>query len=161
MSEPPYNVSRPDVPRSYGLAEARSGKDLLDWSFVDSRMAASRNYWVASTTLGGKPHVVPVWGIWSEGAFYFATDRQSRKARNIRDNPEVVIHLESGDEVVIVEGLASEVSSTRHLEMIDKAYHAKYSVHIGGNPAFEVKPHKALAWSEGNYPGSATKWQFR
>lgn len=52
---------------------------------------------------------MPVWGIWLGGAVYFGTDRRSRKAKNLAANPSLVIHLESGDDAVILEGAAEEV----------------------------------------------------
>lgn len=69
----------------------------------------ARNYWVVTTRSDGKPHSVPVWSIWLDETFYFGTDRRSRKGRNLATNPGLVVHLESGDDVVILEGVAEEV----------------------------------------------------
>jgi general stress protein 26 len=107
---------------------------------------------------------MPVWGVWVNEAFYFGTDRRSRKARNIASNPAMAVHLESGDEVVIVEGYAEEVTDGAVLARIDKAYAEKYGMGLGGHPANAVilglVPRVAFAWREQDFNKSATRWTF-
>src|SRR5262245_24575356 len=102
---------------------------FLSWSFADTRLRRAHNYWVCSTRPDARPHAAPVWGVWQDGAFYFSTDPSSRKARNLIANPAVVVHTESGDEVVIVEGSAVDCAITKAL---DAAYFRKYRVHLLG-----------------------------
>jgi general stress protein 26 len=154
---PPQPV-RPHLPASYGIA--RSSEGLLEWDFVEERMRAARNFWVVTSAREGTPHAMPVWGLWQEGAFYFSTDGRSRKARNIAVRPSVVVHLESGDEVVILEGEARTVSDRPLLERLARDYLAKYAVRLEGGPVFEVKPAQALAWRERDFPSSATRFHF-
>ncbi|WP_148687191.1 pyridoxamine 5'-phosphate oxidase family protein [Candidatus Nitrosocosmicus hydrocola] len=42
-----------------------------------------------STSVDGKPHVVPVSYLFYEGHFYFATDYKTKKFSNIKKNPNV------------------------------------------------------------------------
>jgi hypothetical protein len=95
-------VGRPDIP-GYGIRP--DGEGILPWSFVDERMANARNYWVATTRPDGRPHAMPLSGVWIDGSFCFGTGPGSRKARNLAENPHLVVHSESGDEVVILEGV--------------------------------------------------------
>src|SRR5713226_2042171 len=39
----------------------------------------------------GTPHVVPVCHVLAEGKIYFATDKESQKARNLRRNPRLAL----------------------------------------------------------------------
>lgn len=149
--------ARPDLPASYGIA--RSSEGLLEWDFVELRLRAARNYWVVTCAGDGTPHAMPVWGLWREGAFYFSTDARSRKARNLAARPAVVVHLESGDEVVILEGEAQAVSKAALLERLSEEYLAKYAVRLEGGPVFEVRPAKVLAWREKDFPSSATRFR--
>src|SRR5579884_2390097 len=55
------SASRPDIP-GYGVPEGDEG--VLPWSHVVARLAEARNYWVATVGANGRPHAVPVWGIW-------------------------------------------------------------------------------------------------
>ena len=105
---------------------------------------------------------MPMWGLWLDGRFYFGTDRGSRKARNLARNPATVVHLESGDEVVILEGAAEEVTDAARRAALDAAYQAKYEMAMTEAPGnlsiWAVIPRVALAWRERDFPRSATRW---
>lgn len=151
---------RPHMP-GYGLLEAGEGAGLLPWSFVDERMAAARNYWVHTTRPDGRPHAAPVWGLWHDERFYFGTGRTSRKGRNLADNPHMVVHLESGDEAVILEGVAETVAEPELHAALDRAYQEKYDVPLTGEALIlRLKPTLVMAWREKDFPGSATRWRF-
>ncbi len=154
--------SRPHLPPGYGLAPTPDA--LLPWSHATERLARARNYWVATTRLDGRPHVVPVWGLWLDDAFYFSTDPTSRKARNLAACPEAVIHLESGDEVVICEGTVERVPGAGLPAGFVDAYEAKYGFRLdGSNPAFAVyrlHPRTVYAWLEADFPRKATCWRL-
>lgn len=151
----PDRVSRPHMP-GYGILPESEGAGLLPYSFVEERMAAARNYWVCSVTPEGRPHAAPVWGLWHAGAFYFGTGDTSRKGRNLAANPAVVVHLESGDEAIILEGRAEPVTDAALLKTLDKAYKAKYKVPF--HSALCVRPQVAFAWREADFPASATRF---
>lgn len=153
-------TDRPQLPAGYGLADLSEGSGLLPWSVVEEQLVAARNYWVATTRPDGRPHCVPVWGVWVEGAFYFGTDDATRTGRNLHANPSVVVHLESGDDVVILEGVAERVSGEQ-LAAVSAASAAKYGMpEDGGESALRLRPQLALAWQIGDFPGSATRWRF-
>jgi hypothetical protein len=157
MPEP--TAGRPDIPKGYQIAQGDEG--LLPWSYVDEHMAASHNYWVVTSRPDGRPHVAPVWGVWIGKAFYFSTDPSSRKGRNLAANPETIVHLESGDEVVILEGRTEVVSDPALLAAIDDAYHAKYGMRVLGFPGsaiYGLAVRKALAWREKQFGKTATRW---
>ena len=157
--EPPAR-DRPHAP-GYGIPTGPEG--MLSWGYVEERMSAARNYWVATTRPDGRPHVTPVWGLWVDGTFYFGGTPHSRKARNLAENPNVVVHLESGDDVVVLEGTAEVVKDPDPAlsERVAAASIAKYGV---GSSAIEgsyaVRPRVVLAWSEGGFPDTATRWLF-
>jgi hypothetical protein len=156
-------AARPYMP-GYGLPPAE-GQDLLPWAHVDERMARSRNYWICTTRPDGRPHATPVWGLWSEGGFYFAVGSSSRKHHNLAVNPSLAVHLESGDDVVILEGLAEETTDPALLARLDAAYQAKYGLSLleaggAGNPIYGLRPRIALAWLEDDFVASATRWEF-
>jgi general stress protein 26 len=134
---------------------------LLTWSFADTRLRKAHNYWVCSTRPDGRPHAAPVWGLWLNGGLVFSTDPSSRKAKNLRDNAAIAVHLESGDDVVIVEGRVEPCELTKQL---DALYFRKYKVHLIGFPApmvvLQVRVRTVQAWRESKFPASATLWSF-
>ena len=101
-----WTVDRPTMPASYGVGDAQYGFEPIEWSWVVERLTTARSYWVAATRADGRPHLSPVWAVWTDGALHFFTDPESLKARCLRRDPRAVVHLESGDEVVILEGFA-------------------------------------------------------
>ena len=156
-SEP--TAGRPRFPRGYGLSEAKEG--LLPWAWAEERLAAARNYWVATTRPDGAPHAMPVWGLWLDGAVVFSTSPLSRKGRNLARDPRVVVHLESGDELVVLEGRVEEIELE---ERIADAYEEKYDYRPSpGHPEglwYRLRPHLAYAWIERDYSRTATRFTF-
>lgn len=141
----------------YGIERDEAG--MLPWSYVEERMAAARNYWLA--TMGdGRPHAAPIWGVWHTGSFYFSNGAKSRKGRNLAANPAASLHLESGDEVVILEGAVENVSDQALLAALDAAYKQKYQVSILGGQVHTLRVQRAFAWREQDFPKSATRWVF-
>jgi len=155
-------ASRPRFPDVYGIHEDAAG--LLDWSWATERLAAARNYWVSTTRPDGRPHAMPVWGLWHEDAFYFSSAPSSRKAQNLAAKSAVVVHLESGDEVVVVEGHAEQATDEELLARLSEDYTRKYGYEVTftaeGRGLVAVRPQVAYAWREPDFPASATRFRF-
>lgn len=159
-----FQSDRPKMPSAYGISQSSEG--LLTWEWVSQCMANSRNYWVHSTRPDGRPHTMPVWGVWLQDTVYFATARNSRKAQNLAANPNVSVHTESGDEMVIIEGIVQEVGARVLFDAFTTATAEKYP----GMPSeadpdpenilFAVRLLVVFAWREKDFPKSATRWRF-
>jgi len=154
---------RPYFGKTYGIDPSQEG--LLPWSWVSEQMASSRNYWIGSTRPDGRPHVAPVWGVWMDGVLYFSTDRSSRKSRNLAVNPQVVVHLESGDEVVILEGIVDELRDLELYKKVARVYNAKYEGLFMDEESYSgvvyaVRIQHAFGWLEQDFVRSATHWNF-
>jgi Pyridoxamine 5'-phosphate oxidase len=156
--------SRPRFHESYGIWAADEGAGLLPWDWATQRLERAHNYWVASASKGGRPHAAPIWGLWLDGVFYFSTARGSRKGLNLAANAQAVVHLESGDEVVIIEGAVEEVGDSKELARLAAAYGEKYTLEIKfedtGSVVYALRPRLAFAWRESDYPESATRFSF-
>ena len=154
---------RPNFTSAYGVDRAKRD-EMVSWDEARERLTASKNYWVSTTRPDGRPHVTPVWGLWMDDAFYFSTDPASRKGRNIAFQSEVVVHLESGDDVVILEGRAERVSDQETLARMVDEYEKKYSIRFDpSDPNFGVyvvRPSTAYAWFEKSFQTSTTRWRF-
>ncbi|MFZ4813790.1 MAG: pyridoxamine 5'-phosphate oxidase family protein [Phototrophicaceae bacterium] len=154
--------SRPEGAASYGI-NPDANEEMLTWDWVTNEIVQSRNYWVSSTRSNGNPHVAPVWGVWHEEALYFGSDPQSQKGKNFAHNPNIVVHLESGDDTVILEGTVSLFNDETALEAVQAKYGVKYSMspEDSTNPGgglYRFVPKRALAWKESDYPNTATRW---
>jgi general stress protein 26 len=160
-------ASRPDIP--YGLRKADEGLGLLPWSRVSERMRSSFVYWVATAGTGGRPHVIPVWGVWLDETCYFSNGATTRTGRNLAANSSVAVHLESGEDVVIIEGAVEPVTDAALIDRINDAYAEKYLWRERVDEGwYALRPEAAFAWfcpsvglgAESVYAGSATRWRF-
>ena len=154
---------RPKLPDGYGIPAAKKPSDYLPWSWAEQRLKRARNYWIATTRPDGRPHLMPVWGVWVDEALYFGTDRSSRKARNAMANPAMVAHADIEDDAVIVEGEAREYKGS--MTAIDAAFHKKYKMKLSAVPGdvflCELRPKVVFTWSEPTFAKKATKFVFR
>src|SRR5690242_9681929 len=140
----------------------------MDWPEAAARLAASQNYWIGTTMPSGAPHAAPVWGVVAGLTLYLYSERSTVKARNIATDPRVVVHLESGDDVVIVRGTAEDLGSPAGVPEVGAALAAKYTAPgdqqylPDADPAFDVvyaiRPRSAMAWRLADYDGSQSRW---
>ena len=165
---PQPQASRPSMPGGYGVPDTDEG--LLDWSWAVTRLESALNYWFSTARPDRRPHAMPAWAVWLDGTLYFEGSPLTRRARNLAENPAAVVHLESGDEVVILEGEAHEVGKPdRELaERLSASFTAKYAAtkyeyrpppeqwDHGG--LWEMRPKTAFGWSD--FPADTTRWRF-
>src|SRR5262249_41592606 len=81
----------------------------LTWREVAERLAPASIFWLHTTGPSGAPDAAPVWGVVVGEQLYFYTERSTVKARNIERDPRVLVHLESGADVVIVRGILTDL----------------------------------------------------
>lgn len=150
------------MPAGYGISKRAKGQ--LPWAWADERLGSSRNFWIVTASPGGRPHAMPVWGVWLDGSVFFSTDADSTKARNIARNPRIVVHLESGDEVVILEGRVGQVNKRSALERFADAYEQKYGFRFDLDEpiglVYALRPRVVFGWREEDFPQSATRWRL-
>jgi nitroimidazol reductase NimA-like FMN-containing flavoprotein (pyridoxamine 5'-phosphate oxidase superfamily) len=155
-------AGRPFAP-GYGIVGAKDGQGLIPWTWVSKHMNACRTFWLATIRAGdARPHVMPVWGVWVDDAFFFSTGRKSRKGQNLAANPACTVTNDDGEEAVIVEGSAEEVKDAAALERVAAAYTKKYKMdpRSMGEPIFVVRPRTVFGFIEKTFPKSATRWRL-
>lgn len=152
MADP--KISRPHFPKGY----LENPKALLPWSHVEQRLSDALHYWLCTVRPDGRPHAVPKWAVYVDAKIFFDGSPETRHARNIAQNPQVVLHLESGEDVIIVEGTAKEYGkpAAELALQIAQAYAQKYADR-GYAPEpdqwdegglFEITPHTVIAWTQ-------------
>lgn len=143
--------------------EMMMGGELIPWAWARERLERPRNYWLATVTPKGKPHMMPVWGVWLDERFCFSTGAKSRKARNLEENPNCVIGTEEDNETVVVEATVMRLDPAR-LDLFLKTASEKYDWPMDPSyePFFEAVPRVAFGFIEsaaGTGYG-ATRWTF-
>jgi PPOX class probable F420-dependent enzyme len=161
MAEP--HASRPHMP-GYGIQRAGQGSGLLPWAWAEERLTASRNYWVTSVWPDGRPHSMPVWGVWDGEAFWFSSGNRSRKARNLGADPRCVVTTEDASEPVVIEGDADIVREQDAIAPVAELMNSKYGgitvEFLAANATIRVRPRWAFGIAHDDFTGSPTRWDF-
>lgn len=144
----------------------------LPWSWAVERLVANRNFWVVTVSMEGRPHALPVWGVWDagDGRFAFACGPRARKARNLAANPRAVVMVDGTVECVSVEGRAWPVRDHERREEWVRRYLAKYrpisadltADFVRENLVVEFEPERAfgIIEREEDFATRATRWVF-
>jgi Pyridoxamine 5'-phosphate oxidase len=96
------------------------------WTTGRDQLAQTHRYWLSTVRVDGRPHVMPLFGVWLEDALYFTANAETRKARNLAANPRCAIAASSEELDLIVEGEAARVRDDATLRRVADAYRAKY-----------------------------------
>jgi nitroimidazol reductase NimA-like FMN-containing flavoprotein (pyridoxamine 5'-phosphate oxidase superfamily) len=101
------------------------------WTEARARLETpepGRTYWLATVRPDGRPHVVPILGLWLDGGFYFITGEATRKGKNLAGDPRTVVTASSTTLPaldLILEGDARKVTDEANLQHVADAYGAK------------------------------------
>ena len=135
------------LPPAYGSPTTR-----LSWAEVERRLEQSPAYWLVTTRPDGRAHAVPVDGIWADGTGLFGGSPETVHIRNLQRDQRAVLHTESAQSPVIVEGVAEWwVPSADEAAGLAKASQAKYgyvaSPHSYRQGVWRLWPRRVLAWT--------------
>ncbi len=76
------------------------------------------------------PHVVPVSYVFEGDAFYIATDYETRKYENIKDNNKVALTVDVynsvGNKAVCVQGQAEIIEKGKEFARLYKIFHERF-----------------------------------
>lgn len=171
-------LTPPHLDPSYQVTDAAQG---ASWPATEEKLAASRNYWICTTRANGAPHSKPVWGVWND-ALWFSTGSGAVTGRNLARDTRVSVHLESGDDVVILEGRVQPLPQREVPDTVMQAYADKYAFDPreagdaedtgdtgdAGDAGdtedigawYRLVPTLAHTWSESDFQNSVARWEF-
>ncbi len=119
-----------------------------------------------------RPHAMPTWGVWhdEEQRFAFSCGPRSRKAANLRANPQATIAVDDTVECLSLEGRAEQVADESRSGVWIDRYLTKYrpmapelsAEFLRQNLIFEFVPERAFAVieREDEFATRATRWRF-
>jgi hypothetical protein len=158
---------RPRIPDAYGRGrpDEPPGTRLL-WATVEDRLVKARAYWLTTTRPDGRPHAVPVWGLWHGGYLYFSTGAETVTARNLAANPAALAHLGNGDQVTIIEGAVEGFTDRPGVVEFAARYERKYDWPIDPDappgPIQRLVAAQVLSWdADDNLVETMTRWRYR
>jgi nitroimidazol reductase NimA-like FMN-containing flavoprotein (pyridoxamine 5'-phosphate oxidase superfamily) len=151
----------------YGVLPVEQGSGLIPWPEIERRLTVSHDYWVATVRPDGRPHVMPVWGVWFDGRLWFSSGLRSRKARNLAAEPRCTITTDQAQDPVVLDGLAEQVVDADGIAAFLAAMNGKYDAGMTAafldpavNGTFAVRPQRVIALSHDDFTGSPTRWTF-
>lgn len=154
-------ISAPlDLPTGYGDTTR-----TLPWPDIRAELEKARQYWLATVRVDGRPHVVPLDGLWVDDVWYYGGSPDSVHRRTALAHPAATMHLPDPWRVVVVEG---EVRLTRpeadlaaRLAKLSNEKYADYGYQHDATAYAEVlalHPRRVLAWT--SFPSDATRFVF-
>ncbi|WP_214401956.1 pyridoxamine 5'-phosphate oxidase family protein [Pseudonocardia lacus] len=162
-------AERPHMP-DYGVDTAAWVP--LSWSWAAEKLRSGRNYWVVTVSGAGRPHALPVWGVWddTEQRFAFSCGPRSRKAADLAANPWVSVAADDTVECLSVEGRASVLADPARRRAWVERYLAKYvpiapdltAEFLDANLLVEIAPRRAFGIVEraDEFAERATRWSW-
>jgi general stress protein 26 len=166
--EPVTELSAFSSPNAVSTAWKRGRRELQD----------AELYWLSTVRPDGRPHVTPLVGVWCDGALYFSTGSDERKAKNLAQNPSCVLTTGRNDLDgldVVVEGHAATVADENERRTVADKLESKYGAHFaepdgtwaglgdairGGDVLlYRVIPSVVFGFGKGSLY-SQTRWSF-
>lgn len=155
------------MPAGYGVEQATA---FVPWQDIEKKLRDAHHYWLATKRPGGGPHVIPRWGVWLDGAFWYDGSPETVHVRNLNEDSRCVLHLEDGQRATIVEGrsiacnpIVGELGERLAGEFVRK-YGPDYtpepdawSDEMAGGMR-RIQPEKVMAWTE--FPKDLTRYRF-
>ena len=82
---------------------------------------------LATASKKGELHIVPVSYVWHEGFVYVVTDYGTRKLRNLRENPNaaVLVDTDATRKVMMVSGTVQLIEKGEEYRRIYKVFHSR------------------------------------
>jgi general stress protein 26 len=150
-----------------GVIDPRYGDPSAEpplWAAVERLLTDAQLYWLVTVRADGRPHAVPLVGVWHDGAFAFCTGPDEQKQRNLDGNAHVAVTTgstgadgwDSGEDVV-VEGTATRVSDPGALGTLAAAWAAKYR----DDWRFEVRGDEFVEVSDSGGATEGGAWVYR
>jgi hypothetical protein len=128
-----------------------SACEPLAFEWVEEQLRQAGTYWVVAKT-DGYPHPRPVWGVWQHRNLFLSIGTPTKLAALTVD-ASVTVHLDSGTEVVIMEGQTAAASIDEAvLRQYGQKYDRPYDVMEYG-PLTCIAPRKILAWKTAGWAG--------
>jgi len=121
------------------------------WEEVSDRLARASLYWLVTVRREGRPHAVPLCGLWRDEAFWFCTGDAEQKMRNLERNPHVSVLAGplgaagwGHGKDISVEGTVEPVEDESLLRSLAAGWLEKYD----GDWRFEVRDHRFFEVSD-------------
>ena len=144
---------------------------MLEWRDAERILRGGRFYWISTTDMDGRPHLVQQWGAWVDEHLYFEGSERTHWARNLARDARVAFGTQSGTRAAFGQGMVDVV---RGVDMdlakrIASQYTRKYGRTFDYRPkpdqyakghVFRATPAKIIAFDVKHFMASGTRFTF-
>ena len=146
---------------------ATEGTGLLPWSWAVERLERSHDFWLATVTPQGAPHLMPVWAVWHTGRAVVLQRERIPQGAQPRRRRRCTVSTDNPQEPVVVHGLAERIASQEDLAAMLAAENAKYRTSYGPemvdpalNSVYALRLEWVFALDASDFAGSPTRFTF-
>ena len=121
-------------------ATALTERGESPWSVVEERLEnpeRPRTYWLATVRPNGAPHLMPVIGMWLDGALHLVIGPGTRKGRNLATEPRCVVATGS---TTLPHKYSTRLGTVGLLELTPERVHAEV-IRLGELPGLRNPAH--------------------
>ena len=112
----------------------------------------------ATASRKGEPHVVPVSYVWDQGYAYIVTDYGTRKLKNLRENPQAAILVDSGGtrKLLLISGPVEIIEKGEEYRRLYKLFYSRLDWvkrdpwKEGEAPFIKINPTFKAGWGLGS-----------
>ncbi len=148
-------------PPGYGRATR-----TIPWADVQGRLEAATAYWLSTVRPDGRPHVVPLDGIWVDDVWWYGGAPDTVHIRTVESNPHASCTCRSRTRRSSSRAWSGARRRRHELALrMAAAANEKYA-HYGARndaatyaSALGLFPTRVLAWSA--FPSDATRFDFQ
>jgi nitroimidazol reductase NimA-like FMN-containing flavoprotein (pyridoxamine 5'-phosphate oxidase superfamily) len=154
--------------------------DPIPWSMaleaLESADAQKLRTFLATTRPDGRPHLAGVGALWDQGKVYIVSGEDTRKSRNLAENPSCSVSFALERMDLVIEGTATKVTDEATLQHVAKRYGEQgwparvengafthdFSAPSAGPPPwslYEITPTTVFGVLAAE-PGGAMRWRF-
>ena len=144
---------------------------MLAWSDIESILRGGRYYWISTTDVDGRPHLVQQWGVWVGGHLYFEGSERTHWAQNLARDPRVAFGTQTETRALFDQGTVDVVRGVEPslAKGISSQYARKYGRTFDYRPkpeqyqkghVFRATPSKIIAFDVKHFTASGTRFTF-
>jgi nitroimidazol reductase NimA-like FMN-containing flavoprotein (pyridoxamine 5'-phosphate oxidase superfamily) len=135
-----------------------SKQAVVGFSEAEKRFLKQHEVCRVATSHDDTPHITPVNFIfYDDGFFYFATDYDTRKYRNLEKNKKIALVIDIynstiDNKAVIVQGTAEFIEKGKEFQSLYNIFHEKFEWvreepwNEGEAPFVKVRPRRKTSW---------------
>jgi nitroimidazol reductase NimA-like FMN-containing flavoprotein (pyridoxamine 5'-phosphate oxidase superfamily) len=130
---------------------------LVQFAEAEKRFLKDHEVCRVATSYNDNPHITPVNFVFDDGYFYFATDYDTKKYRNLAKNKKAALVVDvykssTNNRAVIIQGVVELVERGQEFQKLYDIFYEKFDWvredpwKEGEAPFVKVKPLRKVSW---------------